>query len=193
MEPTPPPPADTPRDPRTFVRGSGLILQVVGLVLVLGGCLIGSLSGVLQTQQARPAMTAREWFVGSPAQVLTALDILLSTAAGLALLTFGLGMQHERRRAAVGAMIAAGGLAVVWWASTLAALLLAPSALRVAVNALFALAATVLFLLAGAAHREARLHPPPPDEPVTPEFLAEIERQRRHRSGASEDDLLDRE
>ena len=171
--------AEPSRDPRAFVRGCGLILQVVGLALMLGGCVIGSLSGVLQPQQERPAMSAGEWFTHTPpGMVLTALDVVLTTAAGLALLTFGLGMQHERRRATMGALVATAGLALTWWASTIAALLLAPSILRITINLLFALASTVLFLLAGAAHRETRLHPPPPDEPVTPEFLAEIERQR---------------
>src|SRR5690606_37269051 len=167
------------RQPRGFVRASGIVFQAAGGILLLSGCCIGSLSGLLLRAQDILPLTAREWFLDSPpGQVLTALNVVFSAGAGLALLVFGLGLQHERRGSATGALITAATLALLWWLTLLAAIIWAPSVVRILVALLLVLLATALFLLAGAARRENRLHPPPPDEPVIPEFLEQFKRRR---------------
>jgi hypothetical protein len=105
--------------------------------------------------------------------------------AGLALAVFGLGLQQERRRSGIGAVITTGLLMVGWWATTVAVVLMSPSIVRIGVHILLAVGATFLFLMAITAERVLRLHPPPPDEPVTEEFLAQLAR-KKHR--VEEDD-----
>ncbi len=168
-------------EPRGFVRGAGYILQIAGVMLLLGGCCLGSFSGLIQRPQDQSPASAVEWFRRSPpAQLVTAINIVISGVAGLALLVFGLGLQQERRRSGIGAMIATGLLAAGWWTTAIAAVFLHLSIMRILINVVFAVGATLLFFLAGGAERTLRLHPPPPDEPVTDEFLAQFAR-RRHR------------
>src|SRR5262249_32252694 len=151
------------RDPRTFVRGTGFVLQVAGFILLFGGCCIGSLSGWIQPEQPQAAVTTGEWFKKSPPGfVLAAGETALTGAAGLALVAFGLGLQHERRGSGRGAVAATACLAGVWWTGLVLAVILSPAVGRILINLVFAIAFTVLFLLAGAANREFRLHPPPP-------------------------------
>lgn len=165
------------------------MLQIAGLVLMLGGCCLAPVVGYFEGEIDTVPRTVSEWLSHSPpGQVLTAINIVVNAVAGLGLLVFGLGLHQERRGSGVGAMIVSGLLAASWWATGIAACLVAPSILRILVNLLLAVAGTLLFLLAGAAHRELTLHPPPPDEPVTEEFLKQLDR-RRHRSELNEDAL----
>lgn len=164
-----------------MARGSGYVFQVVGLVLLLSGCCLGPLIGYFQGEQHLDPHTFVEWVRYSPpGQLLTGINIIVTALAGLALVVFGLGLHQERRSSGTGALAATVALALNWWATTIAAILYAPSILRIAVSLVFAVGATLLFLLAGAARRELKLHPPPPDEPVTEEFLKQLDR-RRHR------------
>ncbi|MEP0841280.1 MAG: hypothetical protein HRF43_01055 [Phycisphaerae bacterium] len=170
---------DPPSSPRALARGAGYVFQVVGLVLLLGGCCVGPLVGYFQGEQDRPPDSVGQWLRSSPpGQLLTAVNIITSGLAGFGLLVFGLGLHQERRSSGTGAMMVTGLLAASWWTTAVAAILVAPSLLRIPVNVLLAAGATLLFLLAGAARRELKLHPPPPDEPVTEEFLKQLERRR---------------
>jgi hypothetical protein len=179
-DPHEPPPFPDPAS-RSLARGSGYVFQAVGLALLLGGCCLGPLVGYFQGEQDLDPHTFVDWLRYSPpGQLLTGINIIVSAMTGLALVVFGLGLHQERRGSGTGALIAAGALALNWWVTAIAAVLYAPSILRIAVSLLLAIGATLLFLLAGAARRELKLHPPPPDEPVTEEFLKQLER-RRHR------------
>jgi lysylphosphatidylglycerol synthetase-like protein (DUF2156 family) len=174
-------------DPRAPVRGIGFLFQTVGLILLLGGCLIGGFSGLIQGEQDYLPLTAGEWFRQSPpGQLLAAINIVVTGVAGLALLVFGLGLHQERRTSGIGAVITTAILALTWWATTVAAILLAPSAPRIVLYVLFAGAATILLLLAIRAARLLRRYPPPPDPEVTREFLDQFSRRREP---AEEDDF----
>lgn len=188
---TPRPPAPETSNPRAFSQGCGYLFTIAGLILLFGGCCIGSFSGLLQGQQAAVPQSFQAWLRQSPTgQLLTGMNIVVSGAAGLALLTFGVGLQHDRRGSGLGAMVTTGALAFCWWATTAGTAVLlvkdwsrgegvsAGLVARVVIQLAVSIVVTGLFLLAGAARRTLRLYPPPPDEPVTKEFLAQLARHR---------------
>jgi len=173
-------------DARAFTRGTGFIFQIVGFAMMLGGCCLGMLIGYLQGEQEHAPANIGEWVRQSPpGQLLTAINIIISGVAGLALMVFGVGLQQERRRSGIGAVICSGLLALGLWATTVAAAVWTHSVIRVLIGLVLAGAASFLLFLAIGAARELRLYPPPPDEPVTDAFLAQFAR-RRHR--VEEDD-----
>jgi hypothetical protein len=170
-----------PGDPRAFVRGVGLVFQIAGMSCLLGGCCIGSFSGLIQGPSVE-ASGFRQWLTQSPpGQVIAAVNIVVTCLAGLALAVFGMGLQHERAGGAVGAAVTTGVLALSWAVTTTASFLAAPALLRILLQLLFLAASVVLFLLALAARRELQLNPPPAaaEEPVTPEFLEQFDLHRR--------------
>ncbi len=171
-------PASRKEEPRAFVQASGVVFQVAGLVLLLGGCCIGSFSGLIQGRQATAAADMMTWLRESPTgQVLATFGIVISGVAGLALMVFGLGLQHARRRSGLGALVTTAVLAVTWWSLAVLQFVMSFSIAAMIVQLLLAVAATILFLLAGAAHRSLRMIPREPDEPVTAEFLSQFERR----------------
>ena len=173
--------------PRALARGAGYVFQVIGMVLLLGGCCVGPLVGYIQGEMDVAPRSTAEWLHNSPpGQLLTAVNIVVSGVSGLGLLVFGLGLHQERRGSGTGAMAVTGVLALTWWGTVIAAIFWAPSVLRIGFNLLLAIAGTALFLLAGAARLEMKQHPPPPDEPVTEEFLKQFER-RKHRTELDDD------
>jgi hypothetical protein len=182
-----------PSNPRAFAQGTGHVFTIVGLVLMLGGCCIGSFSGLFQGEQLDEFANFAEWVRRSPrGQLLTGINIIVTGAVGLAMITFGIGLQQERRGSGTGAVITAGVLAMAWWGTTIASLIYVvtagsasfggtiPVVFRLIVQILLAVGATVLVLLAAAARRNLKLNPPPPDEPVTQAFLDELRSKRRH-------------
>jgi hypothetical protein len=149
-------------------------------VFLAGGCCIGSLSGLIQGEIDATPRNVVEWLTRSPpSQVIAAINTVVTAVAGLALMVFGVGLTNERRGSAGGAVIAAAVLTLSWGSTTLAAILAAPSVVRILANLFFTAVSTWLLLMALAARREMRLHPPAPDEPVTPEFLAQFDTKRR--------------
>lgn len=167
-------------DQRGFARGTGFIFQFVGFIFLFGGCCLGSLSGLIQGPIDATPRDVVEWVTASPpGQVISAVNTVVTALAGLALMVFGIGLSNERRTSATGAVIVTVVLAVSWCTTTLAAILTALSIARILANLFFAAIAVWLVLMALAARREMRLHPPPPDEPVTPEFLAEFDAKRK--------------
>lgn len=170
---------DAPRYPRAFAQGTGFVFQIVGFILMAGGCCLASLSGWIQGEQVRAPGSVVEWVRQSPpGQLIAAVNIVVTALAGLGLVVFGLGLHQERPGSGGGAVATTVVLTVSWWATTAAAILAAPSPTRIALNAALALGATLLLVMALAARRELQVHPPPPDEPVTEEFLKQFERRR---------------
>lgn len=144
--------------------------------MVLSGCGLGAISGLVQGELSVVPRSAHEWLTQSPpGQVIFAINVVVTAVAGLALMVFGMGLQQEVVRSGNGAVLATVLLAAGWWATTIAAIVWAPTFFRIALNLIMAGAATFLVLLALAARRELRLNPPPPPEPVTPEFLAQFD------------------
>jgi hypothetical protein len=183
------------KDPRTFVRGAGFIFQAVGLIFLLGGCCLGSFSGLVQGRIDVVPANFSQWFTQSPpGQVIAAINILTTVLAGLGLMVFGIGLQHERLSSATASVVTTALLAACWCGTSIAAILLAPSILRIALTLLFSGVSIWLLLMALAARRELRLHPPTQvDEPVTPEFLAQFETSRRIEQELDGDSIADKE
>lgn len=149
-------------------------------MFLAGGCCIGSLSGLIQGEIDATPRNMAEWLTQSPpGQVIAAINTVVTAIAGLALMVFGVGLSTERRGSATGAVITTLILVLSWGTTTVAAIIAAPSPLRILANLCFAAVSLWLLLMALSARREMRLHPPPPDEPVTPEFLAEFDDRRR--------------
>lgn len=193
------PESNPPENPRAFAQGTGHVCTIIGTILMLGGCCIGSFSGIVQGEQAEAPHDLIAWVRQSPVQqLLSAMNIIVTGAGGLALLTFGIGLQQERKSSGAGATITAVALALVWWGSTVGTFYLAFTApvasawgvvgtvLRVVMQLAIALGSTFLVLLTASAWRNLRQNPPPPDEPVTEEFLQELAARRRHRAHGSD-------
>ena len=163
-------PPDSPTDsavdnPRAFSQATGLVFQTTGLVLLLVGCCVFSLSGKLQNELDRPIGSFGEWIeVASILQIVAGLDMVLTFTAGIALLTVGIGFQGNRPSVGVNAMIVTSIFAAGWWASLLAQIIWGGSWWQIVISLLMAGVGTVLFLLAGNSARTLRLCPSPPDE-----------------------------
>jgi hypothetical protein len=189
-----PPQTDQPRtpppNPRAFAQASGFVFQIVGWSMIAGGCCIGPAIGALLGSSSMIYNSPGQWWHDSPAnQRLIALNIILLGVAGLALAVLGLGLAQERRGSATGCVVVTGLMAVAWWACTIAAGLLDFDFSKIALlllNVAIALGTAILFVMALTSLRVMRLHPPPPDEPVTEEFLAQLAR-KRHRVEEEED------
>lgn len=109
----PPPP------PRAFAQGTGVMLQTVGMILFLSSCLICSLSSWWHPmqdrgeviEQVRTGQTTGGNLLRDirerPVEAGYAMTVIFSTVGGLGLAVFGLGLQAERRRAGVAAMVTA--------------------------------------------------------------------------------------
>lgn len=180
-------------DPRGFSRATGVVFQTVGLVLAVGGCCLWSLSGKYQTPLpgAVPVRTLGDWVTkAQPAQLCSAVAIAASFAAGLAFVALGMGLSSERRWSGRWAMVASGLLFAVWLVELLLFALWARSIVGAVVAFVLLAVAAGLFLLAGGAARELRLHPPPADMNVVPsdfEALLHKARQLPSENGRKDD------
>ncbi len=176
------PPQEAP-SPRAFAQASGMVFQVAGWIMLFGGCCIGPVIGGILGSQEEMFNSPAEWWSQSPAhQRLVAVNILLLGVLGLALAVFGLGLSQERRHSDTACVVLTGTMAAAWWASTIGGVLLAfhwSKIVLILLNLGLALVATVFFVMALTSLRVMRLHPPPPDEPVTEEFLEALRHRRR--------------
>lgn len=158
--------------PRPLTRGAGLVLQVVGGVLLLGGCCVCGTAGmwdpVISRGEAVRVAEGGAAVLADPGRLGAMLTVMFATVGGLAMLVFGLGMQQDRRRAAPAAtlsmmilllvLIAAG---VGLWTGS------GPWALRLA-NTALVLVTVMLTVLCVAACREVRADPPPDGPTILP-------------------------
>lgn len=111
--------------PRAFAQGTGVMLQTVGMILFLSSCLICSLSSWWHPmqdrgeviEQVRTGQTTGGNFLRDirerPVEAGYAMTVIFSTVGGLGMAVFGLGLQAERRRAGVAAMVTATTLLVI--------------------------------------------------------------------------------
>ncbi len=169
MEPTEP---VTQTPPRALAQGVGVLLQTVGVLLFLTTCCLCSTSflwdPILAPDVAVKLAQHPRTALDDPGKAGVALTIITMSAGGLALATFGLGLQADRRRAAIGALFTAGAMTVI--------LLFAGSALwrgDVAVTTRIGHAGVTLIVLialgfAIAAWRQVRAEPPPDDVDIVP-------------------------
>lgn len=103
--------------PRAFAQGTGLMLQFVGVMLFLTTCCVCSsawvwdpifTSGEMEKQVTedgtQPIPTLSTMFQ-DPATAGFSLMVAFSTVGGLAMAVFGLGLQADKPRSAVGALV----------------------------------------------------------------------------------------
>jgi hypothetical protein len=159
--------------PRSFVTATGYVFQIVGFVLVMGGCVLWGFAGFVEDRLDEPINTASDYFKSDALAATVSLACILTTVvAGLGLLGTGLGLQGENRSSGQWALVVTGVLAAVWWGGAVTFWIISAPIWKIIVAAFSAGAGSVLFLLAGNSARILKLHPPPDDlNVVTDEFL----------------------
>ncbi len=176
--PSTPPPTAPPA--RAFAQGTGVVLQIVGVVMfLLSGCVCAT-SGLWdpvpsrgqvyeQLDQGQTFNSQVTDLIDRPAAAGAMITVMFATVGGLALAGFGLGLQSDQPRAAWGAMITAGVL--------LGALVLAGAGLWIGHASWAArlwhggltLCVTVVVIFVALALQQVRADPPPPGpEPYIP-------------------------
>ena len=157
------PPNDEP-SLRSFCRATGLVYQTLGIVLALGTCCWLPFTSC-SDEGPRPinaAQAVSDTLWDAPLdQIWATLGVALSFVSGLALVTVGLGLQHERRSAARVAMAMTALVGLFYWCYLGFAIYLFPAAGRIVIVSVMALMWTGCFLLAGASAGELKRHPPP--------------------------------
>ncbi|MCC6580319.1 MAG: phage holin family protein [Phycisphaeraceae bacterium] len=179
-----PAPSDTP-PPRAFAQGVGLLLQTCGVLMFLTTCCLCASSFLwdpirspgeavdqtprdLQRLSQSPRVIAWRDLASDPGKNGLMLTIVTMTVGGLALASFGLGLQADRAAASLGAMLSAAAMTLVLLAAG-AGLWLgeASPATRLGHGVVFALVAILLAFTIGA-WRQVRRQPPPADVDVIP-------------------------
>jgi hypothetical protein len=167
---------------RALSRSVGIVFQVTGVVLAIGGCCLWSLSGKIQPEidAERGPDSLAQWIAKAPpGQVCAAIGIAASFLAGMAFLAVGMGLTAERRYSGRAAMIGSGAFTVVWLVETGALAVVAGSVAGTLLAIILAALGMGLFLLAGAAARDLKLHPPPPDLHKAPaDYVDPLARRR---------------
>lgn len=177
-----------PPNPRAFAQATGFVFQIVGMILLCGGCCFGPVVGWFQGEQPAAPADVAAWIRNSPThQLLVAACIIANGVAGLALAVFGMGLQQERKSSGTGALIAACVLSAVYVGCAVVAIVTGMSLPRIAVHVLLAGGTVVLVLMASAARHTMQVHPPPPDEPVTEAFLRQFDRKHGYEDDDSRD------
>lgn len=178
--PSPEAPADEQQapSPRAFAQGVGLILQTTGALLVMSQCCICSSSflwdpqrtpDLIDTTAPKPdALTRLGELAANPGKAGLMLTVMGATVGGLGMMGFGLGLQSDRRRSAVGA----------FWTCLLFTLvmLIAGAGLWIGESSTSARGWQALLMLLGVvltgfcitAWRQVRANPPPDDIDVIP-------------------------
>ncbi len=178
-----PEPRSPDPNPRAFVTASGYLFQGAGLVLACSTCCLWSISGWTQGKLHQPVDGPSDYLrLETLPWTVAMLSTVLSFAGGLGRVAGGLGLQGERPSSGRWALGISGLLAAVWWLRLAVDLWWWAGWGRLLVNACLAVAAVLLFLLAGNCARLLRLHPPPDNlGGVSDEYLEEYSR-RRHES-----------
>ncbi len=160
-------------NPRAFSQGTGYVLQIVGLILMLSGCCVCSLLGWYQDESDVPINSPADYFAQPNLPLaLAALNLFASFAGGIGLLGAGIGLQGDRPNSGRIAMWITGLLALTWWATAVAHLLLTKSIPGTITAVVLAAGCTFLFLLAGNSARVLRENPPPEDlHAVPPDYV----------------------
>lgn len=159
--------SDTPNgepSPRSFCRATGLIFQTLGIVLALGTCCWLPFTSCSDegSRSINVAQVVSETLWDAPLdRIWATLAVALSFVSGLALVTVGLGLQHERRSAARVAMALTALAGLFYWCYLGFAIFLFPAVGRIVIVFVMALLWTGCFLLAGASAGELKRHPPP--------------------------------
>lgn len=158
--------------PRPLTRGAGLLLQIIGGALLLGGCCVCGTAGmwdpVISRGEAAQVAQAGAPVLHDPGRLGAMLTVMFATVGGLAMLVFGLGMQQDRPRAAPAAALSMLALLPVLIGAGVGLWMgRGPWMLRLA-NAALVLVTVMLAALCATAWREVRADPPPAGPTLLP-------------------------
>ena len=168
---------DVPRDaasPRAFAVGTGAILQVVGMLLFLSTICVCAFAGQWDKVLSRSEVLERHqqnqtlaWSVGDlidePARAGMMLLSMFMTVGGLAMTVFGFGLQAQKRRSALGALLTMLLALLVLIVAGIGLWMDAASPLARLWHAGLSLLVLALTLLTINAFKQMQVHPPPPD------------------------------
>ncbi len=166
------PPAASP-PPRAFAQGVGLVMQTLGAILFLSGCCVCSSGWAFEDRlsadqigrelRENPLLHRAAWSA-QPAKAGVMLGVMASTVGGLAMAVLGLGLQSDKPRAALGALLCTATFALVL---LLAGVLLwlepLPWGWRLWHHTVLLLVLTLLGMCV-AALRQTIQHPPPREQ-----------------------------
>ncbi len=181
---TPPaaPAADAPA-PRAFATATGYVFQGVGLVLILGACGMWWLSAWFLPPSNERVTGWWQHLTGDnlPA-ALFMLAVLGGVVGGAGLSAAGFGLQAELPRSGWAALIVTAALTLAYGLLGLLLMFRAGAWISGILAIGVALFMALLFSLAVRSTRILRRFPPPPDQNrLTEEVLADIRRQRDER------------
>lgn len=180
--PAPPPPPGSPATPppRAFAQGTGVLLQTVGMILFFCSCCICALTPTwderitspMEIEQAirdnRPGVHSIRAALSSPARAGYVFTVTCSTLGGLALAGFGLGLQADRGRSALGAVATAVGVESVLLLSGVGLWVGSAPIPATLLNLLMLLVYAILLAFCVAAYRQVKATPPPADIDIVP-------------------------
>jgi lysylphosphatidylglycerol synthetase-like protein (DUF2156 family) len=173
----------TPTEPslRAFASGTGLVFQYTGFAYLGIAGFYWFASGRLDPPSAVPVETLADYF--APANVtfaITTANVLAGVVGGLAVFALGLGLQAEKRQAAIGGIIVSLILELITTTSAVLFITAADAWGRAVVVAIISLMNIVLLMLAGRSLVILNAHPPPPDDnEVDSAWIEEYHRNRR--------------
>jgi hypothetical protein len=174
MTDAPSPESKSLTPPRAFAQGTGLLLQFVGFTLFLSSCCICASTGlwepVADTGEITEALRTQDHVVVSfstmfdnPKLLGYTLTAFFSTVGGLALASFGLGMQTDRKWAAAGASVSSVTLVLILLAAGVALWLGEGGWVYRGWHFVLLIVMLLAAAFSIAAWREVRRQPPPSD------------------------------
>lgn len=170
---TPPTPdAAQPPPPRAFAQGVGVVLQGAGMMMFFTTCCICSSSflwdPILTPSEALELANTPQSLMQNPARTGVMLTVVTMTMGGLSLATFGLGLQADRREAALSALITNIAMTLLFLAAG-AALWSGDSSWHARIgHGLVTLITLALLGFTMAAWRQVRADPPPKNVDIIP-------------------------
>lgn len=166
--------------PRAFAQGTGWLLQTVGMILFFSSCLLCAFTPMWDKPLDSPIeidRTIREnppvgysirGSLSSPAKAGYTFTVATSTLGGLALAVLGLGLQADRRRSALGAVIAASTVEAILLVCNIALWIGGAPFGAILLNFFLLAVYGILLAFTLAAHRQVRASPPPEDIDIIP-------------------------
>jgi hypothetical protein len=160
--------SDDSPSPRAFAQASGVVLQLVGVVLALGTCCWWTFAGLGAPAEpvdasAVPRTFAEQWRAADASRLWGMFAVCVSLVGGLALAALGLGLQAEKRRSGTAATWVSTVGALFWFVYFAYALTHGAGVGRLAWCVLMFVAWGLCAVLSIISADELKRHPPPPD------------------------------
>src|SRR5450432_1492052 len=153
------PPTNPP--PRAFTQGVGTVFQFAGVTMFLAFFSTCCLSGLLSQNFATHTQLTTIGWGNYSAQRAISISLVVGIVLSMAVAGLGLGMQAQRRTSALMAVIVSGIGCTFWFIHTFFFATTMRSILLTLIALIFAIAYSLLLVLAIGGWREMRSSPPP--------------------------------